>query len=190
MAKFGWSTVRWAKISQVVALLRITRPRLCSTLHTHSGPHRLWSAIPAHELLAKRTAVSEGATMQLPVYRLRRIPLPRSRVNSYPWIGPGCLTPSRAITSCAYRFYGSTVYRRRPSGILVAPTVVRSPEGDTVHKRKTRERQPGGLGPGCTAGRLARGGRRSGVPRHSPTRGTSSSARSKRLRKQNAHERE
>src|SRR5215213_1949782 len=72
---------------------------------------------------------------------------PRSRVNSYPWIGPGCLTPSRAITSCAYRFYGSTVYRRHPSGILVAPTVVRSFEGDTVHKRKTRERQPGALGP-------------------------------------------
>src|SRR5215203_2983472 len=78
---------------------------------------------------------------------VRRIPLPRSRVNSYPWIGPGCLTPSRAITTCAYRFYGSTVYRRRPSGILVAPTVVRSSEGDTVQKRKTRGRQPGGLGP-------------------------------------------
>src|SRR5829696_8851235 len=78
---------------------------------------------------------------------VRRILLPRSRVNSYPWIGPGCFTSSRATTSCAYRFYGSTVYRRRPSGILVAPTVVRSFEGDTVHKRKTRQRQPGGLGP-------------------------------------------
>jgi hypothetical protein len=36
---------------------------------------------PAHEFLAKRTAVSEGATMQLPVYRLRRIPLLRTLVN-------------------------------------------------------------------------------------------------------------
>src|SRR5215211_5878436 len=59
-----------------------------------------------------------GRFMQDPASELRRIPLPRSRVNSYPWIGPGCLAPSRAITSCAYRFYGSTVYRRRPSGIL------------------------------------------------------------------------
>src|ERR671910_492089 len=70
--------------------------------------------------------------MQYAAYSFRALQI----VVSYPWIGPGCLTPSRAITSCAYRFYGSTVYRRRPSGILVAPTVVRSPEGDTVHKRK------------------------------------------------------
>ena len=63
-------------------LYRITVPPLFSTLHTHSGPHRLWSGIPAHELLAKRTAVSESATMQLPVYRLRRILLlPRTWLN-------------------------------------------------------------------------------------------------------------
>jgi hypothetical protein len=29
-------------------LYRITVPCLLSTLHTHSGPHRLWSAIPPH----------------------------------------------------------------------------------------------------------------------------------------------
>ena len=62
-------------------LYGITVPRLCSKLHTHSGPHRMWSAIPAHELLAKRTTVSEGATMQLLVYRLRRIYLPRTPLN-------------------------------------------------------------------------------------------------------------
>ena len=35
----------------------------------------------AHELQAKRTAVSEGATMQHPVYGFPRIPLPRTPVN-------------------------------------------------------------------------------------------------------------
>jgi hypothetical protein len=62
-------------------LYRVTVSRLYSTLHTHSDPYGLWSVMPAHELLAKRTAVSEGATMQLPVYRLRRILLPRASVN-------------------------------------------------------------------------------------------------------------
>jgi hypothetical protein len=62
-------------------LYGVTVSRLYSTLHTHSDPYRLWSAIPAHELLAKRTVVSEGATMQLPVYGLRRIPLLRGWVK-------------------------------------------------------------------------------------------------------------
>src|SRR5215213_3450265 len=78
-----------------------------------------------------------GEAMQDFGYELPRITIPRTWVNSYPWIGPGYLTPSRAITSsCACRFNGSTVYRRHPSGILVAPTVVRSSEGGTVQKRK------------------------------------------------------
>jgi len=62
-------------------LHRITVPRLYSTLHTHSGPHKLWSAVAAQEVQAKRTAVSEGATMQHPVYGLPRIPLLRTPVN-------------------------------------------------------------------------------------------------------------
>jgi hypothetical protein len=62
-------------------LYGITVPRLYSTLHTQSGPYRLWSSIAAHELQGKRTTVSEGATMQHPVYGLPRIPLPRIPVH-------------------------------------------------------------------------------------------------------------
>jgi hypothetical protein len=46
---------------------RITVPRLYSTLHTHSGLHRLWSVLPAPDFLARRMAVSEGATLHHPV---------------------------------------------------------------------------------------------------------------------------
>src|SRR5829696_8142038 len=62
-------------------LYRITVPRLCSTLHSHTEHYRLWSVLPAHDFLAGCIAVSEGATMQHLVYRLRRIPLPRRWVN-------------------------------------------------------------------------------------------------------------
>jgi hypothetical protein len=58
-----------------------TVSRLYSTLHTHPRSHRLWSVLPAHPFLASRMAVSEGAIMQLPVYRLRRILLLRTWVN-------------------------------------------------------------------------------------------------------------
>jgi hypothetical protein len=60
---------------------RITVPRLYRSLHTHSGPHRLWSVLPAPDFLARRMAVSEGATLHHPVNRLWRIHLPRTRVN-------------------------------------------------------------------------------------------------------------
>src|SRR5215218_8897236 len=62
-------------------LHRITVPGPYNRPHTHSGSHRLWSVLPANDFLARRMAVSEGAIMQLPVYRLRRIPLPRTRVH-------------------------------------------------------------------------------------------------------------
>jgi hypothetical protein len=62
-------------------LYRVTVPRLYRTLYTHSGPYRLWAVLPAHDFPARRMAVSEGAIMQHPVYRLRRIPLPRTPVN-------------------------------------------------------------------------------------------------------------
>ena len=38
------------------------------------GAPQIVLTYPAHEFLAKRTAISEDATMQLPVYRLHRIP--------------------------------------------------------------------------------------------------------------------
>src|SRR5215208_4526331 len=62
-------------------LHRVTVSRLYSTLHTHSWPHKLWSTVAAQEHEAERTAVSEGATMQHPVYGLPRIPLPRTPVH-------------------------------------------------------------------------------------------------------------
>jgi hypothetical protein len=79
-------------------LYRITAPRLYSTQHSHSGPYRLGSTIPAHEILAKRTVVSKGATMQHPVYRLLRILLPHTRVNKGKEKGRGVM-PRPSISS-------------------------------------------------------------------------------------------
>ena len=62
-------------------LHRITVPRLYSTQHIHPRSHRLWSVLPAHDVLASRVAVSQGDTMQHLEYRLRKIPLPRTPVN-------------------------------------------------------------------------------------------------------------
>jgi hypothetical protein len=55
--------------------------RLYSMLHTHPRSHRLWSVFRAHDVLAGGMGVFEGATMQHSVYRLLRIPLPRTSVN-------------------------------------------------------------------------------------------------------------
>jgi hypothetical protein len=41
----------------------------------------LGSVLPAHDVLAGRMGVFEGATLQHSVYRLRRIPFPRTPVN-------------------------------------------------------------------------------------------------------------
>ena len=35
------------------------------------GTHRLWAVLAAHEFPAKRMAVSEGGTLQHPLYTLR-----------------------------------------------------------------------------------------------------------------------
>jgi hypothetical protein len=61
-------------------LYRITVPHLYSTLHTHPKSHRLWSVLPVHGFLSRPMAVSEGATIQHRVCRLRRIYFPRTRV--------------------------------------------------------------------------------------------------------------
>src|SRR5215210_6919463 len=62
-------------------LYRITVPCLYSTLLTHSGFHRLWSVLPAHNFLARHMGVFEGAIVQLPAYRRLRTPLPRGWVQ-------------------------------------------------------------------------------------------------------------
>jgi hypothetical protein len=80
----------------VLGLRRITVPRQYNALHTHSGPYRLWSVLPAHDFFARPMAVSEGAIMQHPIYRLRRIPLPRTPVNERIRKGRGCYTPALA----------------------------------------------------------------------------------------------
>jgi hypothetical protein len=69
-------------------LYRVTVSRLYSTLHTHSRSHRLWSVLPAQEVLAGGMRVFEGAIMHLPVYRLRRIPLLGSWMNKPPGNAP------------------------------------------------------------------------------------------------------
>src|SRR5215208_6262237 len=47
-------------------LHRITVARLYSMLHTHSGPHRLWSVHPACNFLASRIAVSREPLCSIP----------------------------------------------------------------------------------------------------------------------------
>ncbi len=59
-------------------LYRIAVPGLYNSPYTHSGSHRLWSALPAHDFLASLTAVSEGTTMQHP--RPWRPPLPHRNI--------------------------------------------------------------------------------------------------------------
>jgi hypothetical protein len=61
------------------------------------GPHRLWAILPAHDFLAKRNAVSEGAIMQHPVYWLPRINLPRTSVNKGKKDGRGPRRPQHLI---------------------------------------------------------------------------------------------
>ena len=80
-------------------LHRITVSRLYSTLHTHSGSHRLWSVLCSDDFLARCITVFEGATMQHPVYELPRIPLPRTPVNK----GSRRLLsrPARPTSSCS-----------------------------------------------------------------------------------------
>ena len=78
-------------------LYRSTVPRLYSTLHTHPRFHRLWSVLPAHNFLSRPMGVSEGAIVQHPVYRHRRIYFPRTRVYKEKKDGRGPRRPQHLI---------------------------------------------------------------------------------------------